>query len=322
MGDSLLDRSPLTGAASSGKLRLVRLLVEGGAQVNDRSPRGETALLAPCKAPRREPAGSDAVKLITYLLQNKADPNAQDQAGRAALMYACMNQAGAQVASGLLAAGEGWMESASHPHSPTQVLMDACRARGSDIIILATETGANGDPVTGYLNVPPSLHNPPVSCMSPSDIVLNSPNSEGEDVFNFRVISEYRNYISSSSRRHPSHELSPLSQSSTPAPTQRKSSVPLLAIHNLASLNRDYKEDMKRSLKEKEVGLDLRKEEQEYEEEKILFPQSRAEEGSMRPTLLPPLPLASSATSPVAPPASCYNERSRRTSHPYSAQLE
>ena len=71
MGDHLSDCSPLIGAAASGKLRLVRLLVEGGAQVNGCNPRGETALLAACKALRGEPAGPDTVKLLTYLLQNK-----------------------------------------------------------------------------------------------------------------------------------------------------------------------------------------------------------------------------------------------------------
>lgn len=71
MGDPLSDCSPLISAAASGKLRLVRLLVEGGAQVNGRNPRGETALLAACKALRGEPAGPDTLKLLTYLLQNK-----------------------------------------------------------------------------------------------------------------------------------------------------------------------------------------------------------------------------------------------------------
>lgn len=71
MGDPLSDCSPLISAASSGKLRLVRLLVEGGAQVNACNPRGETALLAACKALRGEPAGPETVKLLSYLLQNK-----------------------------------------------------------------------------------------------------------------------------------------------------------------------------------------------------------------------------------------------------------
>uniref|UniRef100_A0A3B4WCQ1 Uncharacterized protein n=1 Tax=Seriola lalandi dorsalis TaxID=1841481 RepID=A0A3B4WCQ1_SERLL len=174
-------------AAASGKLRLVRLLVEGGAQVNGCNPRGETALLAACKALRGEPAGPDTEKLLKYLLQNKADPNTQDRVGRTALMYACMERAGAQVAAALLSAGaDPSMEDCSGAsalvyainaqHQPTlEVLMDACRARGRDIIIIATEMGVNGGQVTRrYLNVPPSPDTSPVPCMSPSDIVLKT----------------------------------------------------------------------------------------------------------------------------------------------------
>lgn len=46
-------------------------------------------------------------KVLTYsnLSPLQADPNAQDRAGRTALMYACMERGGAQVVSTLLAAG-------------------------------------------------------------------------------------------------------------------------------------------------------------------------------------------------------------------------
>ncbi|KAG7225904.1 hypothetical protein INR49_014332, partial [Caranx melampygus] len=285
MWDPLSDCSPLISAAASGKLRLVRLLVEGGAQVNERNPRGETALLAACKALRGETAGPDTVKLLTYLLHNKADPNAQDRSGRTALMYACMKRAGAQVAATLLSAGaDPSMEdysgasalvyaiNAQH-QSTLEVLMDACRAKGRDIIIIATEIGVNGGTVTRrYLNVPPSPSTSPVSCMSPSDIVLKtgSPNSpEGENIFNFRGTSQRGSSSSSgSSSRHPSCELSPLSQCNTPAPRQRVLSEPWLAIHNLACLNRAYEEGKReRSLQEEREGEDLTEEGGESEDE-------------------------------------------------------
>ncbi|XP_029973347.1 ankyrin repeat domain-containing protein 34B [Salarias fasciatus] len=302
MVDPLSDCSPLISAAAGGRLRLVRLLVEGGAQVNGRNSRGETALLAVCKALRGEPAGPQTVKLLSYLLGNKADPNAQDWCGRTALMYACMERAGAQVASALLSAGA---DPSTEDHSgasalvyainaqdqPTlKVLMDACQARGRDIIIIATETGVNGGAVTRrYLNVPPTPDSSPVSCMSPSDIVLktgpaNSP--EGENVFNFRGTS---GWSSSSERkrekkphfiyhkpnkkhgqrkwggggggggsRHPISERSPSSQCSIPPPRQRISSEPWLAIHNLACLSRAYREGMReRSLQEAASREDL-----------------------------------------------------------------
>ncbi|KAM9341546.1 ankyrin repeat domain-containing protein 34B [Symphorus nematophorus] len=290
MGDPLTDCSPLISAASLGKLRLVRLLVEGGAQVNRCNPRGETALLAACKTLRGEPAGPETLKLLTYLLQNKADPNAQDRAGRTALMYACMERAGAEVASTLLAAGaDPSMEDYSGAsalvyainaqHQPTlKVLMDACQARGRDIIIISTEMGVNGGPVIRrYLNVPPSPDTSPVSCMSPSDIILKtgSPNSpEGENIFNFRGTSKR----GSSSSRLPSCELSPLNRCSSPPPRQRLLSEPWLAIHNLASLNWAYEGG------EREEGdrEDSRREDEEGEDEEPHFHQSRVEERTER----------------------------------------
>ncbi|KAM9354834.1 uncharacterized protein KZ484_012944 [Pholidichthys leucotaenia] len=295
MLDPLSDCSPLINAASSGKHRLVRLLVEGGAQVNGSNPRGETALLAACKALRGEPSGPEMVKILTYLLQNKADPDAQDQAGRTALMYACMERAGAQVVSTLLAAGanpsledysgaSALVYAVNAQDQPTlKVLMDACRDRGHDIIIITTEPGANGGPVTRrYLNIPPSPDTSPVSCMSPSDIVLKtgSPNSsDGENIFNFRGTSKR-----GSSTRHPSCELS---QCSTTPFRQRLLSEPSLAIHNLARLNRVYEEGVReRSLQEQGDGEDLEREkkreedkEGEGENEQSSFHQSLMEKG-------------------------------------------
>ncbi|XP_036927000.1 ankyrin repeat domain-containing protein 34B [Acanthopagrus latus] len=291
MGDHLSDCSPLISAASSGKLRLVRLLVEGGAQVNACNPRGETALLAACRALSGEPAGPETVKLLSYLLQNKADPNVQDRAGRTALMYACMERAGAQVASTLLAAGadpsmedhsgaSALVYAVNAQHQPTlKVLMDACQARGRDIIIIATEMGVNGGPVTRrYLNVPPSPDTSPVSCMSPSDIFLRtgSPNSpEGENIFNFRGTSNRGSASSSSgsSSRLPSSELSP-------PPRQRVLSEPWLTIHNLACLNQAYEEGMsKRSPQDEEEDEEEEDSERDDEEgaDVELHSQRRAE---------------------------------------------
>ncbi|KAM8915752.1 ankyrin repeat domain-containing protein 34C [Spinachia spinachia] len=275
MADPLSDSSPLISAAASCKLRLVRLLVEGGAQVNRCNPRGETPLLAACKAMRGEPAGPAALKLLTYLLLNKADPNARDRAGRTALMYTCVQRAGAQVASCLIAAGaDPSMEDYSGAsalvyainaqHRPTlKVLVDACRARGRDIIIIATEIGGNGGPVTRhYLNVPPCPDNSPVSCMSPSDIVLRtgSPNSpERENVFNSRRAGQRGSGGNSSSKRLTCEPSAP-SRCSIPPPRHRVLSEPMLAVHHLACLNRTYEEGMReRSLQEEADREDSRR---------------------------------------------------------------
>lgn len=246
MGDSgyyLGEDSPLITAAFLGKLRLVRMLVDGGAQVNERNQRGETPLLAACKAMQRgEQASSPSLRLLQYLLDNRADPNSQDKAGRTALMYACMARAGPEVATVLVQAGadpsmEDYTGASSlvyainaRDQATLQVLLNTCREGGRDIIIIATELSAGGCPITRrYLNVLPSPDTSPVPCMSPSEIELKtcSPGSEAEaeaggTVFDFRAAG------------------------SGDDDARRLRSEPCLALHNLAHLRSSYTEGSRR----------------------------------------------------------------------------
>lgn len=63
---------------------------------------------------------------LLTLLHHQADPNVQDWAGRTALMYACMERAGAQVASTLLAAGA---DPSMEDHSGASALVYAINAQ-------------------------------------------------------------------------------------------------------------------------------------------------------------------------------------------------
>ncbi|XP_056125577.1 LOW QUALITY PROTEIN: ankyrin repeat domain-containing protein 34C [Rhinichthys klamathensis goyatoka] len=237
----LTDGRPLITAAQLGKLRLVRVLVEGGAQVNERNARGETPLLAACRSLRAHPS-EPMLRLIQFLLNNRADPNIQDKTGRTALMYACMERAGAELASALIVAGaDATMEdysggasalvyaiNAQDPDTLT-VLVDACRSRGREIIIIATDLSCDAS-ASRYLNVAPSPDTSPVSCMSPSDIELNtnSPNSDGENIFSFRA------------------DGSPARSRS------RLRSEPWLAIQNLAALSHAYEKSLEDAVEEGE----------------------------------------------------------------------
>lgn len=261
----LSDGSPLIMAAQLGKLRLVRLLLEGGAQVNERNQRGETPLLAACKAMRGDQGGGGVMlKLVRFLLKHSAEPNAQDKAGRTALMYACMERAGSEVASSLIAAGaDPSMEDYSgasalvyainSQHQETlRVLVDACRAKGRDIIIIATDISPEGGAVTRrYLNVPPSPDTSPVSCMSPSDIELKtgSPGSEvdGGNIFNFRAVGNKRGSRGAASSPRAAGEC---------GKHQRLCSEPWLAINNLAHLNRAYEEGLRQNSMQEEEEED------------------------------------------------------------------
>lgn len=263
--DYLEDGSPLIKAAELGKMCLVRLLVEGGAQVNERNQRGETPLLATCRVLRADQSGnSTSLKLIRFLLQHHADPNAQDKSGRTPLMYACMERAGAEVATALISAGadpsmEDYAGGSALVYSinardqdTIRVLLDACRAKGRDIIIISTDLSTGGASVSRrYLNVPPSPDTSPVACMSPSDIELKtgSPNSEteGEGIFNFRAFG-----------RRGSRATSPLFLEPEASDRQRLNSEPWLAIHNLAHLSRTYEERITKEAMQEDKDKDIK----------------------------------------------------------------
>ncbi|XP_066552388.1 ankyrin repeat domain-containing protein 34C [Amia ocellicauda] len=262
----LSDGSPLIQAAQLGRLRLVRLLVEGGAQVNERNQRGETALAAACRGTRPLP---ERLKLLRFLLEHAADPNAQDKAGRTALMYACMEKAGPEVSALLLEhgadpgledyGGASALVYAVNAREPTtlQVLLDGCRQRGRDILIIASRLGSSGHPVTKrYLNAPPSPDyeggceggrcSSPVSCMSPSEIELKtsspgSPGSEGDNIFSFRGASK---------RGSVENELLPPDWN--PPHGRRLRSEPWLAIRNLSHLRSAYEESLRRGSRQEE----------------------------------------------------------------------
>ncbi|KAK7159948.1 hypothetical protein R3I94_006090 [Phoxinus phoxinus] len=235
----LPDGRPLITAAQLGKLRLVRVLVDGGAQVNERNASGETPLLAACRSLRANPS-EPMLRVIQFLLDNRADPNIQDKTGRTALMYVCMERAGAELASALIVAGaDATMEdysgasalvyaiNAQDPDTLT-VLLDACRSRGREIIIIATDMSCDAS-ASRYLNVAPSPDTSPISCMSPSDIELNtnSPNSDSENIFSFRA------------------DGSPARSRS------RLRSEPWLAIQHLAHLSQSYEKSLEDAAEDK-----------------------------------------------------------------------
>ena len=71
-------RTPLHVAASKGNLRIAKLLLEAGANLNLAEADGDTTLSSSV----REPA---SVKVATLLLEASADPNQQDNKGLSAL---------------------------------------------------------------------------------------------------------------------------------------------------------------------------------------------------------------------------------------------
>uniref|UniRef100_A0AAQ4NMU6 Ankyrin repeat domain 34C n=1 Tax=Gasterosteus aculeatus aculeatus TaxID=481459 RepID=A0AAQ4NMU6_GASAC len=197
------DGNSLLKAVWLRRLRLTRLLLEGGAYINESNERGETPLMVACMSTHTDQQSVSKSKLVKYLLDNQADPNIQDKAGKTALMQACIHKSGHEVVDHLLSNGaDPSLEDRSGASAlvyainadnkeTLKLLLDACKAKGKEVIIITTDKLPSGTKTTKqYLNVPPS---PELDayCTSPSDInVTASPTPEQEQqntVFSFQT---------------------------------------------------------------------------------------------------------------------------------------
>ncbi|NXY46259.1 AN34B protein, partial [Ceuthmochares aereus] len=210
------EGNSLIRAVYQSRLRLTRLLLEGGAYINESNNRGETPLMIACRTKHVDSQSVSKTKMVKYLLENKADPNIQDKSGKTALMHACLEKAGPEVVSLLLKSGA---DPSLQDHSncsalvyainsedkqTLRVLLNACKARGKEVIIITTDKSPSGrQKTTQYLNVPPAdleeCHSP-TACTSPSEIELKTPlspvsssNETRKALFSFKEIDHQRN---------------------------------------------------------------------------------------------------------------------------------
>lgn len=201
------DGNSLLKAVWLRRLRLTRLLLEGGAYINESNERGETPLMVTCMSTHNDQQSVSKAKMVKYLLDNQADPNIQDKAGRTALMHACIHKAGHEVVDHLLSNGaDPSLEDRSGASAlvyainaddkeTLKLLLDACKAKGKEVIIITTDKSPSGTKTTKqYLNVPPSPgvdEQSSPTCTSPSDIEVSaSPTKEQEEqntVFSFQA---------------------------------------------------------------------------------------------------------------------------------------
>ncbi|KAM7421702.1 hypothetical protein PAMA_015716 [Pampus argenteus] len=203
------EGNALLKAVFQGKLRLTRLLLEGGAYINEGNERGETPVSAACLAIYDDPQTRH--RMVRYLLEKGADPNIPDKSGRTALMHACAEQAGKEVVSLLLENGadpslKDYSGSSALVHAinkgdrdTLQVLLDACKAKGKEVIIITTDTSPSGTKKTKqYLNSPPSpgiVDKLSPACMSPSEVEIGTSSPAGdssrneEGIFSFALTS-------------------------------------------------------------------------------------------------------------------------------------
>ncbi|NWH84647.1 AN34C protein, partial [Aegithalos caudatus] len=189
-----LGGNSLLKAVWLGRLRLTRLLLEGGAYINESNEKGETALMVACITTHVDQQSIHKAKMVKYLLDNSADPNIQDKSGKTALMHACIRGAGGDVVSLLLESGadpslEDHSGASALVHAINaedravlQHLLNACRAKGKEVIIITMDTSASGTKTAKqYLNVAPALEfkerAPPEEGTAPSDVHLKTPTS-------------------------------------------------------------------------------------------------------------------------------------------------
>ncbi|KAM6224914.1 ankyrin repeat domain-containing protein 34B [Rhynchocyon petersi] len=188
-----IDGNSLIKAVHQSRLRLTRLLLEGGAYINESNDRGETPLMIACKSKHVDHQSVSKAKMVKYLLENNADPNIQDKSGKTALMHACLEKAGPEVVSLLLESGadltlqDHSSYSAlvyainSEDRETLKVLLRACKAKGKDVIIITTAKSPSGRHTTKqYLNMPPADTdgNPFLAtCATPSEIDITTASS-------------------------------------------------------------------------------------------------------------------------------------------------
>ncbi|NWI23180.1 AN34B protein, partial [Sula dactylatra] len=266
------EGNSLIRAVYQSRLRLTRLLLEGGAYINESNNRGETPLMIACRTKHVDSQSVSKVKMVKYLLENKADPNIQDKSGKTALMHACLEKAGPEVVSLLLKSGA---DPSLQDHSncsalvyainseekeTLKVLLNACRAQGKEVIIITTDKSALGRQKTKqYLNVPPAdleeCHSP-TTCTSPSEIELktspyplSSSNETKKALFSLKELNHPRSMDNSSQTVPPTRKSSSTKLGSKLAQVQRlqteswiKSSSSLFHQNKIASLQEELQD--------------------------------------------------------------------------------
>ncbi|XP_042547001.1 ankyrin repeat domain-containing protein 34B [Dipodomys spectabilis] len=187
------DGNSLIKAVHQSRLRLTRLLLEGGAYINESNDRGETPLMIACRTKHVDHQSVSKAKMVKYLLENNADPNIQDKSGKTALMHACLEKAGPEVVSLLLKSGADLSLQDHSGYSALiyainaedretlNVLLSACKAKGKEVIIITTAKSPSGRHTTQqYLNMPPADidgGHSPATCTTPSEIDIKTASS-------------------------------------------------------------------------------------------------------------------------------------------------
>ncbi|XP_063420656.1 ankyrin repeat domain-containing protein 50-like [Mytilus trossulus] len=86
--DKCQEKEMLLKAVAQGQIKLVKLLIDGGVDVNFQGYDGKTPLIVACSFVAENKDSDSLIVLINLLLKSGAYTNAQDMKGRTPLMYA------------------------------------------------------------------------------------------------------------------------------------------------------------------------------------------------------------------------------------------
>ena len=207
---------PLLRAVFLRRLRLTRLLLEGGAYINESDSQGQTPLMVACRTQHCDAQSASRIKLVQLLLEKGAEPNIQDKEGRSALMHACLEQAGAEVVSLLLDGGadislEDQSGSSALVYAVMarelkvlKLLLDRCKAQGKEVIIIATDKLPYEKLQAEQSPGRPSLSLEQAGPASPSEVqLITSPKGPASSICPPKTVFSFKEAQSCGRKSHP-----------------------------------------------------------------------------------------------------------------------
>lgn len=121
----------LMEAVSKGHLRLIRVLIDGGAHINSKDENMRTPLMLACMNNIRQTTNGE--KIVKFILSQDADPNCVDSHGNTAIIFACLNFTSSKVIQMLL---EHNAKSQLVNHDSDTALSLAIKINNTEAIIL------------------------------------------------------------------------------------------------------------------------------------------------------------------------------------------
>lgn len=204
-GDALLK------AAWLGRLKLTRLLVDGGSNVNAYDENGHTTLMVAVLSSYTDAQTVDRRSLALYLLERKADPNMRDKNGKSLLVHVCQNKIGVAYVKMLLDFGADphtedyfgygplFYAAQSGDKDVLSMIAKTCRERGKEVIVIMTSNKEEyPELVTGKASPEPLL--PPITDKTH---VGQSTGSSQSKLINFATQPESENLVIDVSKKRP-----------------------------------------------------------------------------------------------------------------------